>query len=409
MRKYWLAAVTIILMLFAAWLFTALFEQYEEELDAGYSKEARLNPYLAAKHFLEKNDLKVLEQTTVLDFSLIPTDDTVFLSQVDSMLLTESQIKKAEDWVAQGGFLVLGVGQEIEGHDSFLSRFDIEPKYVKKINSDDNESNDQLAEAIVEMLEKGKEPDRYSIHLADDDSELSVQALDRIVLNHPAIKKGADQDNATTKETNSTDELTASVSDNLGPRLLQFNYGKGGFVALSSTRFWQNKYIGKADHAYLLAYLMPKETTVHLFYNVTAPSLWELLKRYFLELSLVSIAMLLLWLWRVGLRVQGVKQVPEGQRRLFTENLAASAAFLASKKQYQPLIAPIKEDITAQMQRFHPGFLQLAQSVQTALIAERAEMPEETVQAWINYTNIVNNQDELIEALKLGNAIRRKL
>jgi len=53
MRKYWLAALTVILALVAAWLFTQLFERYEEEIDAGYSKEARLNPYLAAMHFLE--------------------------------------------------------------------------------------------------------------------------------------------------------------------------------------------------------------------------------------------------------------------------------------------------------------------------------------------------------------------
>lgn len=408
MRKYWLAALTVILALFTAWLLTALFEQYEEELDAGYSKEARLNPYLAAKHFLEKNHIKVLEQTAILDFSVIPTEDAVFLSEVDSMVLTESQIQKALDWVAKGGFLIVGVDKEVEGRNSFLTRFDIKPKFIKKLTSDDD-SDDQLAEAIVEMLEKGKEPERYTIHLADDDGELSVQSLNRIVLNHPAIKKDAAKDIAVKKEAASTYELTASVSDDLGPRLLQFNYIKGDFVALSSTKFWQNKHIGKADHAYLLAYLMPKETTVHLFYNVTAPSLWTLLERYFLELSLVSIAMLLLWLWRVGLRVQGVRQVTEGQRRLFTENLAASAAFLASKKQYHPLITPIKEDITAQMQRFHPGFLQLDLPAQTALIAERTEIPEETIQAWIKYTNIVNNQDELIEALKLGNAIRRKL
>ncbi len=406
MRKYWLAALTVILALVAAWLFTQLFERYEKEIDAGYSKEARLNPYLAAKQFLEKNGLNVLEQTAVLDFKTVPTEDTVFLSAVDSMLLTESQIQKALDWVSQGGFLIIGVSKEIEGRNSFLTRFDIDPQYTKK---HDEEDNSQLAEAIIDILDQNKKRKQYTINLADDERQLTVQVLDSIVLNHPDIDKDRYKDNESKEQASSSYEMTAAVSDELGPRLLQFDYGKGGFVALSSTRFWENKYIGKADHAYLLAYLVPDEGVVHLFYNVTAPSLWELLERYFLELSLVSIALLLLWLWRIGLRVQGIKHITEGQRRLFTENLTASAEFLVSKKQYQPLLTPIKEDITAQMQLFHPGFLQLDLPAQTALIAERAEMPEETVQAWINYTNIVNNQDELITALKLGNAIRRKL
>lgn len=407
MRKYWLGALTIVLIAVGAWLFTELFEQYEKEIYAGYSKEAKLNPYLAAKYFLEKNDVKVLEQTAVLDFNLIPTGDTVFLSMVDSMLLSETQIDKALAWVEQGGFLIVGVGKEIEGHDSFLQRFDIEPTDTKKSDDNEENSNGQLAEAIAGFVEQNTEPELYTVNLTDDAGQLQVQLLDTIVLNHPHIDKGTHAINEASEQ--APYKLIVSVSDDKGPRLLQFDYGEGSFTALSNTKIWQNKHIGKADHAHLLAYLAPQKFTAHLFYNVTSPSLWELLNRYFLELLIACAALLLLWLWRVGLRVEGIKLVAEGQRRMFAEHLTASAEFLVSKKQYQTLLTPIKEDITAQMQLFHLGFMQLEINAQTALIAERAEVPERTVQAWVDYTNIVNNQDELMKALKLGNAIRRKL
>lgn len=408
MRNYWLGALTIALFAFTVWLFFALFEQYEEEVDAGYSKEARLNPYLAAQYFLEKNNTKVHEQTVALDFSQIPTEDTVFLSKVDSMLLSESQIEKAMTWVEKGGFLILGVGQEIEGHDSFLSRFDIEPEYVKKSGGKAENNTEELAEKLIDALELTKEPERYTINLADSQDQISVQILDRIVLRHPDAGEGASE-HPTSDDTASPYTLTASVSDTQGPRLLQFDYGKGGFTVLSSTKFWQNKSIGKADHAYLLAYLMPKESALHLYYNITAPSLWELLTHYFFELLAACILLLVLWLWRVSIRVQGTKLVVDGQRRDFTEHLTASAEFLAAKKQYLPLLTPIKEDITAQMQLYHPGFTQLDAGTQISVTAQRTGIPEEVIQKWIGYTTDVNNQQELIDALKLGNAIRRKL
>jgi len=107
--------------------------------------------------------------------------------------------------------------------------------------------------------------------------------------------------------------------------------------------------------------------------------------------------------------VQGLKTTVDGQRRVFTEHLTASAEFLASTKQYQSLLTPIKDDITTQMQRLHPGFTQLDINAQTALIAQHTEILEKAIQTWFGYTSNVNNQDELIAALKLGNAIRRKL
>lgn len=404
MRKYWLAALTIFVVTVCAWSFTVLFERYEEEVDVGYSKEAKQNPYLAAQRFLERNGVAVREQTIALDFSVIPTEDTVFLSIVDSMLLTESQIDKALDWIAQGGLLVIGVDQEIEGHDSLLARFDIEPEYVNEADAEAGE----FGQAIIDALEKFKDAERYTIELADNQDQLSVEVLDNIVLNHPDIDYATNQKQSQ-HQAASDYELTASVSNDDGAKLLQFAHGKGELTVLSSTTFWQNEHIGEADHAYLLAYLLPSEGTVHLFYNISMPPLYDLLGHYYAELVLACAALLALWLWRISLRIQGTRVVVDGQRRNFTEHLTASAEFLASKKQYQPLITPIKDDINAQMQLYHPGFAKLDTKTQTALIAQRVGLSEDMIEQWIAYTNTVDDQPALLDALKLGNAIRRKL
>ena len=52
------------------------------------------------------------------------------------MILTQSQIDKAMDWVDSGGFLIVGVGDEIQGNASILERFDIDP--IEYTDSNDN-------------------------------------------------------------------------------------------------------------------------------------------------------------------------------------------------------------------------------------------------------------------------------
>lgn len=451
MQQRILWVVTIAGAALAIWMFTIFFEEYEYEIDVGYSKEARINPFLAAQLFLEKNGVKVVKETSELDFSTLSTDDMVFLSHVDDMLLTNSQIEKALAWIEQGGFLVSGVGTEIQGHASILKRFDIAPveheidlgqiadvfgdsgdkstsERLRELNEKIAEQqkkneNDESADdnPIEDLFDLESERKRYTVALSDDAGELTLERVDRIVLNHPQAGDwyfkddddydlGNSDDDSGERDLMAIDyELSASVSDEKGVRLLQFRHGSGTFTALSSSELWRNDEIGQADHAYFLAYLVPDQSTVHFFYNITSPSLWQMLKANFAELLLALAALLILWLWRAGLRVQSVREEVTTQRRLFAEHLRASAEFLVSRGQYRKLLQPVQEDIEAQMRPFHPGFSQLDTTTQVSLLAVRTEVPKETIQTWINYVEKVDNKDDLLAALKLGYAIRKKL
>lgn len=432
MRQYLLLLITVVLLAGCGWLFTSLFEQYEEEIDTGYSEKARYNPYLAAKYFLEDNDVEVHTQTSDLDFSSISHDDMVFLSSIDSMLLTESQINQALEWIAQGGFLIVGVEKEIDGYDSFLNRFDVEPTqygfddggFFDLFNDLEEEATEQL-EDINDQIKQEQGDDNweeeteaeeiYRVSLSSVEEDISLEVLDWIVLNHPEANDYEldddfwDTDDEARPEAPLAYELTAVVGDDEGPRLLQFSYGEGTFTAMSSTYLWQNEDIGAEDHAFFLSYLVPEQSVIHFFYNISMPSLLSLFKRYFFELLITSVTLLLFWLWRISLRVQGIRHSVSGARRIFSEHLRASAEFLVARKQYKSLLTPINEDITAQMIPLHPGFVLLDPEAKVNLIAKRVGMTEEAIQMWLGYIEHVRNQDELIAALKLGSAIRRKL
>jgi len=445
----WIILIITLAGLIAAWLF--LTEEYEVQIWTGEGKKAKLNPYLAAERFLESRGVEVTSSNDQLDFSSIPVSDLVFLAEVDSMLVSQTQVDAALDWVARGGYLLVGVAEEIEGHASILKVFDIEPEYQDVelaeafLDEDGNvmSASERMEEVNRKIEEREQEEQRrreqgidaedevekpvdlsdkdsfnaqifdllnvdfahefYRMPISDDGEELYLAVLDRMVLSHFSTYDGTED------ELNSLYQLTSWVDDEHGERLLQFDYGEGTFTALSSAELWKNKYIGLGDHAYFLSYLLPDNSTVHLFYDVSSPSIGQLLAKYFYEAIWAGLILLGLWLWNRGFRVQRVIEVVEGQRRSFAEHLGSSAKFLVANEQYRELIDPIKEDIEQQMRPFYPRFSQLNEHSQVGMLAERTELPETTLQDWIRYCHKVENQQELVAALKIGNVIRTKL
>ena len=487
MMKKILWALAIAIIPVSVWLFTLFYEKYEYEVTTSYSREARVNPFLAAHYFLETNNVKVLSATDKFDFSLISTQDMVFLSNVDDMLLSNNQINEAMNWIAAGGYLIVGVGQEIEGHASILKRFDIEAvehsgplmdlvdgaASGKTVSEGLREANKRIEErdkSETEQADNGEDEidpfdiegildsvnERfYYVNLSDKNDRAELQVLDRIILKQPDLdghyydsssQNTVDNDyqpdpyqgSEFLNDTHNNDEdidagdghdrvnsyqepeitpsapsfyysINAHAADEEGTRLIQFHYGEGTFTALSSAKMWRNHNIDDADHAYFLSYLVPEGVTIHWFYNVISPSLWSILKHYFGELIVALLAMLALWLWRSGIRIQGVNETNTSQRRVFAEHLSASAEFLVANAEYSTLIAPIVDDIEARMRHYYPNFSRLAQQQQLPLLALRAEVPKETITLWFDSINGISSQDELIAALKLGSAIRKKL
>jgi len=464
MRSWLGLVIGVILLGIAIAGFTLLFERYEERVWEGASQQVKRNPFLATQRFLEQQGTTVVSDTSQLEFNQISRSDMVFLSEVDSILVSRNQIDAAMEWVKNGGFLIVGVGQESQGYDSILKRFDLRPKQaavtiedglfsddeltdmsaserMREINrrlkerqqkqSDEEQNtgvdgvkpmesdkavideNDSFNDQLINFLNVDYKHEYYKVYLGEEVGDIHLAVLDRITLLHPWIDGEDDASDNTSVMSNDQGfesyEIVSNVADENGTRLIQFGHGEGTFTAISSSRLWNNDYIGVADHAHFLSYIVPKGSRLHLFYNFNVPGLWEILKKVFAELLFVLLIILVLWLWRRGMRVQRQVDVTDGQRRDFSEHLAASAKFMVANKQFQPLVNSLRNDIANQMRPFYPGFAQLNQSAQITMLMERTQLPQSVISDWVAYCEKVENQEQLLLALKLGNAIRKKL
>jgi hypothetical protein len=417
--------LTLVLLLLAAlgvWTFFALFESYQEEIPTGYTNEARINPFFAAQVFMQKNDVSVISDPNQLDFTSLDSDVTVFLSSVDSVILTDKQVSQALTWIFSGGYLVVGVGQEISGHASLLSSFDITPEWVENPNEfanffDDELSEDEEAElageaalrgvisldSLREMLEH--EPLTFKLELTDVEQSLDVQVLDNISLQHPSQEYDEEGELLDYQPT-SDYEVGAVAADEYGIRLLQVAYGEGIFTALSSDEMWRNEHIGAVDHAFFLNYLAPNDTSLLIYYNINSPSLFSLLRKYFWETMMALCVLLLLWLWRSVQRVEGIEAVEVGNRRLFSEHLIASAKFLFSHEQYTQLLEPLKDEINQLAAKWYPAFNALSDQEQANLMAQRTDLPASRISQWQRVMRDCQTQSNFETALRLGNHIR---
>jgi len=525
MKSLWLWALLVVLSVLLVVGYFKFTEEYETDIWTGQSKEARVNPYLAAQKFLESRDVVVENTLDALDFDAIDIDDIVVLTEVDSMLVSNSRVEAALDWVERGGYLLVGANNDSEGGNSILDHFDIKVEYqdfeiaesfidtdgdemtaAERMEETNRKIDERIAEREAEKAERDAKkaereaekdkleldgasessnaanPDseddeqsddadsefdsdlfdilnadyqheffKASISSLDDDIHLAV--LDRFVFvnddqyDYDSYDEYQDEDyeylddddefdeyydeddyesssdEALSEEyadeaedaldnetvTNEKYTLVASIDDEHGSRFLQYEYGAGYFTVVSSLKLWQNNYIGLGDHAYFLSYLVPNESKLHLFYNISSPSIGQILGQYFYEAIWALLILLTLWLWWRGIRVQRVIETVEGQRRNFAEHLSSSAKYLIANKQFDQLLMPIKDDIEQQMRLFYPNYSQLNQQAQLTMLAERTDIKQPTLQQWLVLCGGVSSQQQLLAALKIGSAIRKQL
>jgi len=162
MRTWQIALLVGIFCVAAGAAVYYLAEEYEEEVWLGESHQARRNPYLAAQQYLARKGIEIAEENAKLRFDQILTNDTVFLSEVDSILVSDSQIDAAMTWVEGGGTLIVGVGEESKGHDSLLARFDIrayedERSLERILLGDDDTADMSPSERMREVNRRARE------------------------------------------------------------------------------------------------------------------------------------------------------------------------------------------------------------------------------------------------------------
>ena len=315
----------------------------EVEHEVGYKGKARINPWLAAERFCGKTGNKV---RSLVMWTVPGWEDAVWVMPT-AILSNASFTRQMEDWVSDGGHLILLV----EHADAETNDWSA------------NEPEPDLEPALTDML------DGMGITLKDRESGKDEMRGGTVELDGKSYEI-----DATSKTTVSADHGRPGVFASVAS-------GDGRVTVVTDGRIFRNRWIGEKDHAALLDALVrvtDYEGNV-AFMRGSSISLWDLLGKHLWPV-LIGLGLLIgLWLWKNFTRFGPIEDAAgPSTLRGYDHHLEALGDFQWRLDRAAGLLAPLRAQILERGQRLctrsgrrDDDFFQF--------LAERSGIPRERV------------------------------
>ncbi|KAA0986060.1 DUF4350 domain-containing protein [Pseudomonas sp. ANT_J28] len=354
-RQRWLAVgvfIAVILIALSVYLYVKA-TPYQADIDHGPSPEAQANPYLAAEHFLRKQNLTVSHANSLDILPTLEPHQHSLLLLGDRYNMTPRQIHQVLNWTRAGGRLLF-VAQSLwdektdQSNDLLLDRVQLHQSLSKDLKDPPPAIDDDPYPKLTKLYLEDENAPAYAgfdtaFHL--DDPKNLAQAW-------------ANSGKAT--------------------HMMQLNHGLGSITVVTDADLWKTPAIDQYDNAWLLWYLTA-DTNVTLLFNTDHDSLLTLLLRYFPQALVALFALIGLGVWHVGVRQGPLLEPAPRARRQLQEHLRASADFMLRRNGQQHLVQALQHDILRRVRRRHPGFEQLGVAEQWLVLARLTGQPTRAI------------------------------
>ena len=318
-----------------AWWFTQNFGFTEKDVYVGYSGEARVNPYFAARLLLERMGRRVQQKVDLSQPQALAEGATLVLA-AGRHELDPPTLDALLAWVERGGHLVIGV-ETVDEHDALLAAVQVRAQWPP-----DDEDTHRAARPPPALPREGV--------ISDGDGG----AVDEVVL-EDGRRLRANLAPAPLLVDLQDDSIWRHDSDG-GARILALAWGEGRITLFATLRPFNNRNLGEFDHAELLWQIVAPARTPELYLvrHLETVSLPSWLAQH-APLSLIGIAVFIaLWLWRVALRFGPLAPSPPRDRRSLLEHLRAVGRYYADARQQTRLLGLLRNDCLALFARLAP-------------------------------------------------------
>lgn len=339
MKRFY--APLIVLLLGA--VLAAAFRIETRTVDAGESREAVLNPWLAAGRLLQRQPLTV---RFAPEYGGLPRHARVIVLATPLDYLDEDEQDALLQWVRDGGHLVselieVSDGDKADSDELLSAQLDVQLR----------EHDFSADERRALVNEKGPRPTLLS-------GEGTLQASFTADYYLVAGKRAA----------------AWSASDRYGHHALRFNTGRGRITLVSDLEWMQNRHLGRGDHGALLWRVVDARPgdEVWLVPGVERPSLLALILEKATPLVVSLGVFVLAWLWSASRRFGPLAPVPEPARRRLAEHMEASGRYLMRHQGLARLHDASRQRLLALVHRRHPQWRTLAAPELAHRLAERA-------------------------------------
>ena len=342
----------VILLIALGWIVYQRIEFYDEAVNTEWSLEARRNPFLAARLFLEQSGVQVVETDTLLKLPDLKNVSTLLIT--DSNQITHPRLlDQVLDWLQQGGTLIMQADSGSEDEDLLLQHFDIGVDWQSYDETTDSEQNDHSTDDSLDIDPQLRQPgmppqqaeetahnkpdELLTTITFDDADELQAAFSPYTVLTQGYLENSDEYSGDYTP-------LSWAGSEQ-GIHMLQFEYGSGLLTVVSDSDIWSSHHIGEHDHSYLLWLLIANDGDLAFLRPELRDSIFQLLAKYASE-TLIAIALFLVLLLRYWMQRFGRIEILENtQSRSLNEHLLASGHYLWRQGSVDHLLKPARDQI----------------------------------------------------------------
>lgn len=316
---------------------------------AGPSREALLNPWLAAARVLEGRGLQV-ESTP--EYGGLPARAQAMVMATPLDYLDREEQDELLAWVRDGGHLVTTLSPDLEAEDEEPGVLGL----LLDVSQQTRDLSDDERRALV------KQPLR-ALHLQPG-GLLQARLDARYSLQHGRIAP------------------RWQASDRFGLHAARFNLGRGRITVLTDLDWMHNRRLGTGDHAGLLWAVVdaPASTRLWLVPGVERPSLLELLWQRAAWPLLALALFVLAWLWAATRRFGPLLPALPPARRRLAEHLEATGRYLLHHGGLPSLYDASRQRLLAQVQRRHPQWRGLSPVLLAEQLARRAQLESAAVE-----------------------------
>lgn len=443
-----------ILIVFCLYLFFALFEPYQKEIDTGWSEAAYRNPFLAAQHYLAaqgvvSHSLDTLRQETDLE-----AIDTLYIEDSNAVL-SPQQVDVLMTWMREGGHVIITAHHHEEGSSAPLldalqlsvTKCDCKKSTETAAETASEEvsenANNSAHEASDPLDSRSEKPEQDSDKKSDkpyrpitqwlrnlhedennaDDLQASAPVIDparltrlhfdqvaETVIVHFSTRWSLDHPYLYTED---DEKFTAAkpfywAGSEWGIHFMQFQIGDGLMTVLTDDSIWTSDNIGDHDHAYLLSILTDGSRQLYFLARNQMPSLFTLLWQHGKEIVIASTCWLILWLLHRGRRFLPPLDIDSTSRRSVAEHVQAVAYFLWHRRAVDKLLQTQRDEIQLRANMQVSGYSTLSAAQKIEALAKHCGLSAQAV-GWAISSDEISNEDQFTEQVQLLQKIRTKL
>ena len=426
--------IRIVLLLlalgFVVYLFSQAIEYYEEETDLGWSREALINPYLAASKFSELNGAEVLAVDSIEKLAIDESLQAIFISNSNNVL-SESRLSILLQWIRDGGHLIVAAqplyDDEDLSPDRVLDYLNVS-RYLREKDDDNKAVNvrEALNEAYAQQdvaqpdadlstiekltaFEENIDPQEiHTLSFEDDAATLKIYPDTDLRLWHESLNSA---DESTESHRDQSDKAINPfywAGDDYGAVFMQIEMDYGLVSILSSPQIFSSDNIDKFDHAYLWEILTRHSDRLAILYGSDMPSLWTLIQSHAPEILLTALMLLIVWVAYHASRFGPAKAIEKVTRRSMLENFNASGHYLWRHNGRKNLLESARQDVIKHAKHRVNGFNDPSNEASITILADKTGIAKQDIVRAFQASNQVS-EEAFLRTVRILQQIKVKL